>query len=270
MTWTVVTATVLVIIAILGGALYRQRRLNQNLRSQLEAAAANLEKLQQACSRLAPAGVLQRLIADDVQPGTGPKAERKVATALFVDLVGFTAMSERLEPAVLARVLDGYYQRMSDAIDEHRGQVGSFVGDGIVAYFGATQPNPWQCDDAVRAALAMRAAIDEYNGELDREGLPRLSIGIGIDRGPGLAGLMGSRDRKEYAFIGRSVNIAARVQALTRIHQVDILVTETVRDDLDPGFVLVPMPAKPVKGLTKPVMTYAVRRRSTGREPAVG
>ena len=265
MTWTVVTAAVLVIIVILAGALYRQRRLHQNLRSQLEAAAANLERLQQVCSRLAPTGVVQRLIADDVQPGTGATAERKVATALFVDLVGFTAMSERLEPGVLARVLDGYYQRMSDAIDEHRGQVGSFVGDGIVAYFGATQPNPWQCDDAVRAALAMRAAIDEYNTELDRKGLPRLSIGIGIDRGPGLAGLMGSRDRKEYTFIGRSVNLAARVQALTRIHQVDILVTETVRHDLDPGFVLVPMPAEPVKGLTEPVLTYAVHR-----EPAVG
>ena len=72
MTWTVVTAAVLVVVAILGGALYRQRRLNQNLRSQLEAAAANLEQLQQVCSRLAPAGVVQRLIADDVQPGTGP------------------------------------------------------------------------------------------------------------------------------------------------------------------------------------------------------
>ena len=116
----------------------------------------------------------------------------------------------------------------------------------------------------------MRAAIDEYNAELDREGLPRLSIGIGIDSGLGLAGLMGSRDRKEYSFIGRSVNLAARVQTLTRIHQVDILVTETVRHDLDPGFVLVPMPAEPVKGLTEPVMTYAVRKRSTDREPAVG
>ena len=66
------------------------------------------------------------------------------------------------------------------------------------------------------------------------------------------------------------MNLAARVQTLTRIHQVDILVTETVRHDLDPGFVLVPMPAKPVKGLTEPVLTYAVRKRSTDREPAVG
>jgi class 3 adenylate cyclase len=180
---------------------------------------------------------------------------------MFVDLVGFTAMSERLEPATLQRVLDGYYQRMSDAIGEHRGQVGSFVGDGIVAYFGAIQANPWQCDDAVRAALAMRAAIAAYNAELEREGLPPLAIGIGIHHGPGLAGLIGSRERREFAFLGRTVNLAARVQALTRTHRVDILVTEALRAKLDAGFVLAPMPAETVKGIAEPVVTYAVEGR---------
>jgi adenylate cyclase len=168
-------------------------------------------------------------------------------------------MSERLEPAVLARVLNGYFQRMSDAIHEHRGHVSTFIGDGILAYFGALQPNPWQCDDAVRAALAMRAAIREYNAELAREGLPPLTVGVGIHRGPGLAGLVGSRERMEYAFVGRTVNLAARVQALTRIHQVDILVTDALRTELDARFVLAPMPAELVKGIAEPVVTYAVR-----------
>jgi class 3 adenylate cyclase len=262
MTWTIAMEAALALLAVLGGVLYRQWRRNERLQAQLAAAAADLEHLQQACARLAPAGVVQRLIADGMPPDAGPAAERKVATALFVDLVGFTAMSERLEPTTLVRVLNGYYQRMSNAIDEHRGQVGSFLGDGIVAYFGAMQPNPWQCDDAVRAALAMRAAIREYNAELEREGLPPLSVGIGIDRGPGLAGLVGSRERREYAFIGRTVNLAARVQALTRIHQVDILVTEALRTELDAGFVLAPMPAELVKGLAEPVVTYAVRGTS--------
>jgi adenylate cyclase len=76
-----------------------------------------------------------------------------------------------------------------------RSHVSTFIGDGILAYFGALQPNPWQCDDAVRAALAMRAAMCEYNAELAREGLPPLAVGIGIHRGPGLAGLVGSRER---------------------------------------------------------------------------
>jgi adenylate cyclase len=249
----------LLLVAVLAGALYRLRRRNVTLKAQLEAAAADLQHLQQACARLAPAGVLQHLIADGVKSGIEAAPERKVVTVLFADLVDYTAMSERLEPAVLARVLNGYFQRMSDAIHEHRGHVSHFLGDGIVAYFGALRPNPWQCNDAVRAALAMRATIRDYNVELAREGLPQLSVGIGIDRGSGLVGLMGSRERMEYDFVGRTVNLAARVQTLTRVHRVDILVTEALRAELDTRFVLTPMPPEPVKGIAEPVLTYAVR-----------
>ena len=159
---------------------------------------------------------------------------------------------------MLARVLNGYFQRMSDAIRDNRRHVATFLGDGLLAYFGALQPNPWQCDDAVRAALAMRAAIADYNVELAAEGLPPLAFGIGIHRGPGLAGLIGSRERMEYGFVGRTVNLAARVQALTRIHKVDILVTEALRAELDPRFALAPMPPELVKGVAEPVVTYAV------------
>jgi adenylate cyclase len=141
---------------------------------------------------------------------------------------------------------------------DHRGHVSHFLGDGIVAYFGALQQNPWQCNDAVRAALAMRAAIREYNAELAREGLPPLGLGIGIDRGAGLVGLVGSRERMEYDFVGRTVNMAARVQALTRTHHADILITDALRAELDPRFTLTPMPAELVKGFADPVVTYAV------------
>jgi adenylate cyclase len=105
----------------------------------------------------------------------------------------------------------------------------------------------------------MRAAIRDYNAELAREGLPPLAVGIGIHRGPGLAGLVGSRERMEYGFVGRTVNVAARVQALTRTHQVDILVTEALCAELDARFVLTAMPAEAVKGIAEPVVTYAVR-----------
>ena len=254
----IAAALVFLVVAIVGALTWALRRQSQHariLRAQIEAAAKELQQLQEACARLAPAGVVQRLVADGADHGP----ERKVVTALFSDLVGYTAMSERLEPAVLARILNGYFQRMSDAIHEHRGHVSTFMGDGILAYFGALQPNPWQCDDAVRAALAMRAAIRDYNKELTDEGLPPLALGIGIHRGPGLAGLIGSRERMEYGFVGRTVNLAARVQTLTRVHQVDVLVTEAVREQLDPRFVLVPMPAETVKGIDEPVVTFAVQ-----------
>jgi class 3 adenylate cyclase len=254
-----VMAVALTLTMIFAAALYRQSRRNQALQAQLQAAALDLQRLQQACSRLAPPGVVQQLIVDGASPDVAGMAERKIATALFVDIVGFAEMSERLEAATLVGILNGYYERMTEAIDEHRGQVGTYVGDGIVAYFGALQSNPWQCDDAVRAALSMREAIRGYNVELDREGLPRLSIGIGIHRGPGLAGLVGSRQRREFSFLGSAVNLAARVQSLTRLHQVDILITEALRAEIDKSIILVPMPAVRVKGFAEPVVTYAVK-----------
>jgi class 3 adenylate cyclase len=251
-----------IIAVVLAAGFYRQRQRSLSLQRQLQAAARDLEHLQNACARLAPAGVVQSLVADGIQPDAGPTAERKSATALFVDLVGFTAMSDRLGPEILLRIINGYYQCVSEAVEEHRGHVGSFVGDGIVAYFGGIRPNPWQCDDAVHAALAMRASIRAYSAELVREGLPSIAIGIGIDHGPGLAGLLGSHARREYAFIGRPVNLAARLQALTRNHGVDILVSEALRAELDPSFILTPMPAAAVKGFAEPILSYAVEGRS--------
>ena len=259
MTQTLLVALAVTLIAAIAGYGYHQRQRARRLEQQLDAAAVDLQQLQQMCSRLAPDGVVQRLVADGVGNGPVIAPERKVVTALFADLVGYTALSEQLEPAVLARVLNGYFQRMSDAIHAHRGHVSTYLGDGILAYFGALQPNPWQCDDAVRAALAMRGAMQAYTAELAIEGLPPVALGIGIHRGPGLAGMIGSRERLEYGFVGRTVNIAARVQALTRIHHVDILVTDALVGEIDSAFELTRMPAEIVKGIAEPLVTYAVR-----------
>jgi len=255
----------LVVLAVL---LYGERRRTASLRSQLDAAAEDLQHMQLACSKLAPAGIVQRLVAgDSVASLTVP--ERKVVTVLFADLIGYTAISEQLEAGVLATMLNGYFQHMSDAIHDNGGHVAKFLGDGILAHFGALHSNPWQCDDAVRAALAMRTAMAEYSAELTRNGLPALGVGIGIHRGPGLVGLVGSRDRMDYDFVGRTVTLAARVEALTRVHHVDILVTETVREALDKRFVLEAMPPQIVKGIAEPVVTYAVRQPQPSTASAV-
>ncbi len=192
------------------------RRRAANLTLELERAAIELQGLQQSCARLAPGNLVDRLITD----GPEATAEHKEATALFADLVGYTALSEKLEPKALARLLNGYFQRMSDAITEHHGHIATFLGDGILAYFGALEPNPWQCNDAVNAALTMRDKLAEYNLELAAAGLPQLALGVGLNYGSGLAGFVGSRERMEYGFVGRTVNLAARVQTLTRAHNV--------------------------------------------------
>ena len=179
-------------------------------------------------------------------------------TALFADLVGFTALSESVEPNVLLRILNGYFERMSRAITDHRGFVSTFLGDGILALFGALQPNPWQANDAAHAALAMCRELEVYNKELAAEGLPTIAIGVGIHRGSGVAGLVGSRDLVQFALVGRTVNLAARVQDLTRSCDGDVLVTAAVRESLDPRFALRPMPPTVVRGVEGPVATWAV------------
>jgi len=251
----------LIVLAAAAGLFFWQQHRLRMLRARVETSAVELQRLQQSCALLAPAGVVERLFSD----GAESIAEHKVFTAMFTDLVGYTALAERLDPKTLAGVLNGYFQLVSDSVTEHRGRVGTFLGDGILIFFGALEPNPWQCDDAVQAALAIRAALDRYNAELEVAGLPRIAIGVGIHRGPGLAGLIGSRDRREYTVVGPTLNLAARVQALTREHGRDILLTESVREQLDPRFELMPMPAVPVKGIGEPVVTYAVVGGREGR-----
>jgi adenylate cyclase len=136
--------------------------------------------------------------------------------------------------------------------------VSKFIGDGILALFGALAHNPWQVDDAVHAALAMRAALDSYNQRLRQAGHPELSIGVGIHTGTVVGGVFGSAELMEYTVFGSVVNLSARVESLTRNHQVDILITGAVRAALDPRFRLRPMPSMEVKGVSTAVETFAV------------
>ena len=108
------------------------------------------------------------------------------------------------------------------------------------------------------AALAMQAELESYNRELEREGLPPLAIGIGLHRGIGVAGLVGSKDLIQYAFVGRTINVAARVQDLTRLHDANILVTRELQQSLDPRFQLRELPPAEVRGIAHPVAIFAV------------
>lgn len=264
---TIALVVLLAALLLAAAAWAAERARTRALQRQLAVAADELQQLQQACSRLAPEGVVRHLVAHGAHLDKDPPAEHKVVTALFVDLVGSTALSERLPATTLARLLDGYFQRISDAVHAHRGHVSTFLGDGVLAYFGAMHPNPWQCADAVRAALAMREAMHDYNAQLLGEGLPPLAIGIGIHKGPGLAGMIGSRERREYGFVGMTVNLTARVQSLTRVHGTDLLITDAVRDELGDAFALDAMPPEAVKGIAEPVRTHAVRAAAAATAP---
>ena len=109
-----------------------------NMRRRLQIATESLERLQLSFARFAPQQVVEGIIAS----GLSTSAEKKLVTVLFADIVGFTSLSERMEPALLVQILNGYFTYMSRAIAEHRGHVSKFIGDGILALFGALEPNP--------------------------------------------------------------------------------------------------------------------------------
>ena len=239
-----------------GAALLGYRRAadrHRRLRARFADARDELERLQHAFERFAPRDVVEGLAAGDEPP-----ADRREVTVLFADLVGFTKLSEHTEPAQLVRILNGYHARMQRVIAEHRGHVALLIGDGILALFGAFDHNPWQSDDAARAALAMRAELADYNEDLAAEQQGALALGVGIHRGIVVAGLVGSSELQQWTAVGRTVNLASRVQDLTREHGVEILLTESVRAALDPRFRLRPLPARAVRGIAQPIVTYAL------------
>ena len=233
----------------------RMRAERRRLRQRLEVAAGELQRLQTTFARFTPSAVVEGIVAS----GRPTDAARRNVTILFADLVAFTTLSEMLSPEILVAVLNEYFVRMSRIIDEHRGHVAKFIGDGMMALFGALEPNPWQANDAVSAALAIQGALTAYNTELAARGLPPLRVGVGIHSGPAIAGLIGSHALLEFTVIGRTVNLAARVERLTRVQRADILITTAVRAALDPRFVVEELPAHAVRGVAEPVVTYAVR-----------
>ena len=109
--------------------------------------------------------------------------QMRSVTVLFADLIGFTKMCGKIEPEKVVQILNGYFRCMSEALSQHHGRVTEFMGDGMLALFGALRHNPWQVQDAVMGALAMREALIKYNEELKSQSLPELSFGIGIHQG---------------------------------------------------------------------------------------
>jgi adenylate cyclase len=257
-----VVTTLLAVGAAAGGWMYYRR--SRHLRDRLDDANRDLEQLQRTFNRFAPA----RVVDDILERRSLDIAETRDVTILFADLRGFTALSEQLDAPDLVALLNRYFQGMDRAVDEHSGFISKFIGDGLLVLFGALHDNPWQSTDAVKAALAMQERVEA----LDVDGDVELSLSVGIHRGPVVAGIVGSLEVKEFTVVGRHVNLASRVEELTRTHDANILITEAVREDLDPAIAVTKQPSASVKGVQAPITTYAVStdQRAGGDEGPAG
>jgi adenylate cyclase len=182
------------------------------------------------------------------------------ATILFSDIVGFTTMTESADPEKLVKQLNEYLSRMTNAVFENNGTLDKFIGDAVMAVWGNVSSRGI-AEDAkacARAALAMRRELEALNQKWKTEGTPPFHIGIGINHGDVLGGNIGSQEKADPTVIGDAVNLASRLEALTRTYAVDILVgvraSELIRDEFDLRSVALVQ----VKGKTQPVEIFTL------------
>jgi adenylate cyclase len=182
--------------------------------------------LRTAFQHYVTATVIDEIVADTGKLRLG--GEKRELSVLFSDIRGFTSISEKFAPEELVRFLNIYFTAMTDKVFDHKGSLDKYIGDAIMAVFGAPIADPHHARGACRAALDMVGALKRLEGEWQRNGLPALQvdIGIGINSGPMIVGNMGSVDRFNYTVTGDAVNLAARIEPLNKIYGTSILVSE--------------------------------------------
>ena len=157
------------------------------------------------------------------------KATTKELTVMFCDMRGFTKMSESMEPTQLQALLNSVFSRLTDLIRSNRGTIDKYMGDCVMAFWGAPVDTPDHAGLAVKTALEMSNAVKKINEEHKIKGLPEIGIGIGVNTGTMCVGDMGSDIRRSYTVIGDSVNLGSRLEGLSKTYGVDIVVSESTR-----------------------------------------
>ncbi|MFO0990640.1 MAG: adenylate/guanylate cyclase domain-containing protein [Hyphomicrobiales bacterium] len=178
---------------------------------------------------------------------------RRDMTVLFSDIRNFTGLSERMTPDENFAFINSYLERMGPVIRAHNGFIDKYIGDAIMALFEAA-------DDAVRAGLAMLETLDAFNVERQKASLPTIGIGIGLNSGSLMLGTIGERDRMDGTVISDAVNLAARIESLTKTYKVSLLITQNTYNQLSASraFSIRPIDIVVVKGKTEAVAIYEV------------
>jgi adenylate cyclase len=214
-------------------------------------------KVKRLFSRYVARSVYEQLLADPTRAKLG--GTRRHMTVLFSDMRGFTALSEKGQPEDIVSQLNDYFTRMVKVLFEHQGTLDKFVGDMVMALFGAPLDDEAHAEHAVQTALAMVRALDVLNAEWESFGLPRLDIGIGINSGDMVAGNIGSDTIMSYTVIGDAVNLGARLESLNKEYGTRIIISEATRALLKGQYDIRPLGSVTVKGKSQPVAIFEVR-----------
>lgn len=161
--------------------------------------------------------------------------DRRQLTIAFSDLAGFTTISEQLDAEAVSAIVNRHLSEMTDTILEHHGTVDKFLGDGVMAFWGAPLPDERQSENAVRAAIEMQKRMIAMSAEIEHETGAKLAMRIGVNRGECIVGNMGGNKRFDYTAVGDSVNLASRIEGVNKIYGTDILVSEAVVNAISNG-----------------------------------
>ena len=212
------------------------------------------DRMRNTFGKYMTASVMEHLLSGKVQPG----GELLPVTILFSDIRSFTTISENMDAKALVALLNEYFSEMVGIVMQEDGVVDKYIGDAIMAVFGAPVPREDDAKRAVRAAVKMRTALSKLNESLKARGMQTLRTGIGIHTGEVVAGNLGSEKRMEYTVIGDAVNLASRLESATKELGVNVLISEDTYELTKDVIEARPVKEIHVKGRAKPVMTYEV------------
>lgn len=215
------------------------------------------KKVRSAFSQYMHPGLIKEIL--DHPEMLRPGGEEKELTALFADIRGFTTLSENLTPSQLVDILNEYLSEMTEVIFRNWGTLDKYIGDAIMAFWGAPYP---QADHAMRTcqtAIEMLQALERLQESWAQRSLPRIDIGVGINTGPMLVGNIGSKRRFNYTIIGDSVNLASRLEGLNRQFGTSLIISEATFLQVKGRVVARELDLIRVKGKTQPVKVYELR-----------
>ena len=234
------------------------RKLNR----QLERAK---DLLKQSFERYVSVQIVDQILQSAQPVNLG--GERKTVAILLSDIRGFTALAEQMAPEDLVQFLNAYFSAMVDIVFAHEGALDKFMGDAVLALFGAPVHHDDDSLRAVKAALAMQEKLRELNEEWRTGGKPALRVGIGIATGEVVVGNIGSTKRLEYTAIGQDVNHAQRIEELTKQFPADILVSEATYEEIKDHVVAHKFGPVTIRGTRAGTHVYGVERLRESRPP---
>jgi len=217
-----------------------------------------LKSLNKTFERFVPRQFLNRIAKDGLEQIHLGNAESDIITILFSDIRSFTSLSENMAPQEILNFLNEYFQQMNRPIHDNHGFIDKFIGDAIMALFARTD-NQEDANDAVLAAVEMQENLAEYNRHRKKSGYIPISIGVGVHTGPVVIGTVGSSDRMESTVLGDSVNLASRLEGLTKRYNSQIIISsQTYRHLASSDFLCRELDFVSVKGRDKPVVIFEV------------